>query len=53
MRELRVVLLSAMSAVLAPFVLLGIFAFRRVAPHVRFRFRHWNKRLQREIARWS
>jgi hypothetical protein len=52
-RELRVMLLSAMSAALAPLVLITLLVIRKLKPQVRFRFRHWNRRLQREIARWS
>jgi hypothetical protein len=50
---MRVVLLSGMSAALAPVVLLGLLTIRKVKPRVRFLFRHWNGRLQREITRWS
>jgi hypothetical protein len=46
-------MLSAMSAALAPAVLLGLLAIRKIKPRLRFVFRHWNGRLQREIARWS
>jgi hypothetical protein len=52
-RELRVALLSAMSAALAPIVLLCLLLIRKLTPRLRFLFRHWNGRLQREIARWS
>jgi hypothetical protein len=52
-RDLRVMLLSAMSATLAPLVLTGLLVIRKVKPRLRFLFRHWNGRLQREIARWS
>jgi hypothetical protein len=52
-RDLRVMLLSAMSAMLAPLVLMGLLIIRRIKPRIRFLFRHWNTRLQREIARWS
>lgn len=52
-RDLRVMLLSAMSAMLAPFVLMILLVFRKLRPRLRFVFRHWNGRLQREIARWS
>ena len=45
--------LSAMSVVLAPFVLMVLLLIRKVRPRVRFLFRGWNRRLQREIARWS
>jgi F0F1-type ATP synthase membrane subunit b/b' len=52
-RDLRVMLLSAMSVALAPFVLLGLLMIRMLKPRLRFFFRHWNRRVQREIARWS
>lgn len=52
-REARVMLLSAMSAGLAPLVLMTLLAFRKIRPRLRFIYRHWNGRLQREIARWS
>jgi hypothetical protein len=45
--------LSAMSAVLAPLVLVTLLLFRKVRPRVRSLFRHWNGRFQREMARWS
>jgi hypothetical protein len=46
-------LLSAMSAMLAPLVLVSLLMIRKLTPRLRFLFRHWNGRLQREIARWS
>ena len=46
-------LLSAMSAALAPTVLLCLLVIRKVTPRLRFMARHWNRRMQREIARWS
>ena len=52
-RELRITLLSAMSAAFAPLVLMSIFVIRKVTPKIHFRYHHWNKRLKREIARWS
>jgi hypothetical protein len=52
-RDLRVMLLSAMSAALAPLVLTSLLVIRRLKPRVRFIFRHWNGRIQREIARWN
>jgi hypothetical protein len=52
-RDLRVMVLSAMSAALAPLVLTSILVIRRLRPRLRFIFRHWNGRLKREIARWS
>jgi hypothetical protein len=52
-RELRITLLSGMSAALAPAVLVGLVTIRKVRPRLRHLFRHWNGRFQREIARWS
>lgn len=46
-------LLSAMSATLAPLVLTSLLVIRKIRPRVRFLFRHWNGRMQREIARWG
>ena len=50
---MRIMVLSAMSVVLAPFVLMTLLAIRKIRPRLRFLFRHWNGRLEREIARWS
>ena len=52
-RALRAAMLSALSAGLAPLVLIGIFVFRRLVPPLRHRFHFWNERLQHEIARWT
>ena len=52
-RELRVMGLSAMSATIAPVVLVCLLMIRKVRPRLRFLFRHWTGRMQREIARWS
>lgn len=52
-RELRMVTLSAAGAVAAPLVFAGITVLRRVSPRLRRKARVWNKRLQREIARWT
>jgi hypothetical protein len=46
-------LLSAMSVVLTPMVLTSLLIIRKLIPRLRFLFRHWNRRLEREIARWS
>lgn len=50
---MRVMLLSAMSIVLTPFVLMSLLVIRILKPRLRFFFRHWNRRFRREIARWS
>jgi hypothetical protein len=52
-REVRVMLLSAMSVALTPIVLTSLLLIRKLKPRLRFLFRHWNRRLQHEIARWS
>jgi hypothetical protein len=52
-RDLRIMLLSAMSVALTPFVLMSLLVIRKFKPRLRFLFRHWNRRLQREVARWS
>jgi hypothetical protein len=52
-RDMRLMLLSGMSAALTPFVLLSLLMIKMLKPRLRFFFRHWNRRLQREVARWS
>jgi hypothetical protein len=42
-----------MGATVAPIVLVCLLMIRKVRPRLRFLFRHWNSRMQREIARWS
>jgi hypothetical protein len=50
---LRVVVLSAVSAVIAPLVFVTIIVLRKAERRFHVQFEHWNKRLQHEIARWS
>ena len=50
---LRVMALSAFSALIAPLVFVGIIVLRKVDRRLSTHLRHWNKRLQHEIARWS
>ncbi len=45
--------LSALSALIAPLVFVGIIVLRKVDRRLSVHLRHWNKRLQHEIARWS
>jgi hypothetical protein len=52
-RDVRVMLLSAMSVALTPLVLTTLLIIRKLKPRLRFAFRGWNRRLQREIERWS
>jgi hypothetical protein len=52
-RNVRVMTLSALSAVLAPLVFVSIIVLRKVGVRVQSKTRFWNKRLQHEIARWT
>jgi hypothetical protein len=52
-RELRLMMLSAATSFLAPFVFVAIIVLRKVAVRMHVKTRFWNKRLQHEIARWS
>jgi hypothetical protein len=52
-REARLIVLSALSAFIAPLVFVGIVVLRKVNRRVNVQARFWNKRLQNEIARWS
>jgi hypothetical protein len=49
----RVVVLSAVSALIAPLVFVAIIVLRKAERRFHVHFQHWNKRLQHEIARWS
>jgi hypothetical protein len=50
---LRVAVLSALSAVAAPLVLVGIVVGRKAERRLTVLGRQWTKRLRHEIARWS
>ena len=52
-REGRILVLSALSAFIAPFVFVSIVVLRKVNRRVNAQARFWNKRLQHELARWS
>ena len=52
-RGLRVTALSALSAFLAPLVFVGIIFVRKAERRLNVSVRHWTRRLQHEIARWS
>jgi hypothetical protein len=52
-RGLRVMMLSAVSALAAPLVFVSIIVLRKVAVRVNGKTRFWNKRLQHELARWT
>jgi hypothetical protein len=52
-REGRILVLSALSAFIAPFVFVSIIVLRKVNRRVGAKARFYNKRLQHELARWS
>jgi hypothetical protein len=47
------VVLSALSAFVAPLVFVGVIVLRKVDRRSRVQLRRVNKRLQHEIARWT
>jgi hypothetical protein len=51
--EIRTIVLSALSAFIAPAVFVSIIVLRKVNRRVNYQARFWNKRLQHELARWS
>jgi hypothetical protein len=50
---LRIVVLSAVAAFFSPLVFVSILAMRKVERRFNVHLRHWSKRLQHELARWS
>jgi hypothetical protein len=52
-REGRILVLSALSAFIAPFVFVSIIVLRKVNRQVGSKARFYNKRLKHELARWS
>jgi hypothetical protein len=48
-----VVVLSALSAFVAPLVFVGVIVLRKIDRRGRVQFRRVNKRLQHELARWT
>ncbi len=52
-KGLRVVALSGISGFTAPLVFLGVIVLRKSQRRVTARYRHWNRRFQHEIARWT
>jgi hypothetical protein len=52
-REARLLVLSALSAFISPFVFVSIIVLRKVNRRVNVQARFWNSRLRREMARWS
>jgi hypothetical protein len=49
----RVVAISAISGFMAPLVFVSIIVLRKVTRRGRVQYRHWNRRLQHEISRWT
>ncbi len=49
----RIVILSALSAFLAPLVFVGIIVLRKVERRLKVHFRSWSRRFEHEIARWT
>jgi hypothetical protein len=47
------VVLSALSGLMAPLVFVSIFVLHKAERRVHTKYRHWNRRLQNEIGRWS
>jgi len=50
---LRVIVLSALSAFMAPLVFVGIIVMRKAERRLNVQMRQWTKRLRQEIARWA
>jgi hypothetical protein len=53
MSELKIMSRSAMAGFLAPLCFVLIFAYRQISRRVNVQFDFWNKRVKRELARWS
>jgi len=51
--EVRTAGLSAFGGFLAPLVFVAVLVLRKLNRRVHFRFRFWNQRVKRELARWS
>jgi hypothetical protein len=49
----RLIALSALSAFVAPLVFVSIIVMRKAERRFNGYWRHWSRRLQHEIARWS
>jgi hypothetical protein len=48
-----VVVLAALSGLMAPLVFVSIIVLHKAERRVHHQYRHWNRRLQHEIGRWS
>jgi hypothetical protein len=51
--RLRLVAVSAFSAPFAPLVFTAVIVLRVVRRRTLVHYRHWSKRLEHEIARWT
>ena len=47
------VALSAISGFMAPLVFVSLIVMRKVGRRSRYHYRHWNRRFQHEISRWT
>ncbi len=45
--------LSALSAFIAPLVFVGIIVLRKVERRLKVRLRGWSRRFENEVARWT
>jgi hypothetical protein len=52
-KGLRVVALSAISAFAAPLVFVSLIVLRKTERRLQIQIRHWSRRLQHEISRWT
>lgn len=50
---LRIVALSGISGFMAPLVFFSVIVLRKAERRVHARYRHWNRRFQHEVARWT
>jgi hypothetical protein len=49
----RVIILSALSAFVAPLVFVAVVVLRKANSRLKRLLRHWTRRIEHEIARWS
>ena len=52
-KQVRIAGISAAAGMFAPLVFVGIIVLRKVTRRAKHFTRHWNKRLQNEIERWT
>jgi hypothetical protein len=52
-KQVRIAGISAVAGMFAPLVFVRIIVLRKVNRRAKTFTRHWNKRLQNEISRWS